>query len=104
VDFTEFLRAFRNKIQPDGTLEDRTSPELARVRREIDRQKRSIQESLRGYLKRLAEGGVVQDELVTIRGERFVIPIKIEQKRRGQGGVARAPPSGQTPLSEAPAG
>ena len=27
LDFTEFLRSFRNKIQPDGTLEDRASPE-----------------------------------------------------------------------------
>src|SRR2546426_11743971 len=35
VDFTDFLRAFRNKISPDGTLEDRASPELARIRREI---------------------------------------------------------------------
>ena len=32
IDFTEFLRGFRNKIQPDGTLEDRASPELARIR------------------------------------------------------------------------
>ena len=31
-DFTDFLRAFRNKIQPDGTLEDRASPELALVK------------------------------------------------------------------------
>ena len=67
-DFSEFLRAFRNKIQPDGTLEDRASPELARIRRESERQKRQIQESLRGYLKRLSEGGAVQEELVTIRG------------------------------------
>src|ERR1700726_294517 len=29
VDFTEFLRSFRNKIQPDGTLDDKASPELA---------------------------------------------------------------------------
>jgi DNA mismatch repair protein MutS2 len=99
-DFTEFLRAFRNKIQPDGTLEDRASPELARTRREIERQKRQIQDSLRGYLKRLAEGGAVQDELVTIRGERFVIPIKIEQKRRVQGVVHGASSSGQTVFVE----
>jgi DNA mismatch repair protein MutS2 len=99
-DFTEFLRAFRNKIQPDGTLEDRASPELARIRREIERQKRAIQESLRGYLRRLAEGGAVQDELITIRGERFVIPIKIEQKRRVQGVVHGASSSGQTVFVE----
>jgi DNA mismatch repair protein MutS2 len=99
-DFTEFLRAFRNKIQPDGALEDRASPELARIRREIERQRRQIQDSLRGYLKRLAEGGAVQDELVTIRGERFVIPIKIEQKRRVQGVVHGASSSGQTVFVE----
>jgi DNA mismatch repair protein MutS2 len=100
ADFTEFLRSFRNKIQPDGTLEDRASPELARIRREIEKQRRVIQESLRGYLRRLAEDGTVQDELVTIRGERFVIPIKIEQKRRVQGVVHGASSSGQTVFVE----
>jgi DNA mismatch repair protein MutS2 len=99
-DFTEFLRVFRNKILPDGTLEDRASPELARIRREIERQRRVIQESLRGYLRRLAEGGAVQDELVTIRGERFVIPVKIEQKRRVQGVVHGTSSSGQTVFVE----
>src|ERR1700676_4081442 len=99
-DFTEFLRYFRNKIEPDGTLEDGAAPHLARIRREIEKQGRGIQESLRGYLRRLAEDGAVQDELVTIRGERFVIPIKIEQKRRVQGVVHGASSSGQTVFVE----
>src|ERR1035438_1921029 len=100
ADFTEVLRSFRNKIQPDGTLEDRASPELARVRREIEKQRRGIQESLRGYLRKLAEGGAAQEELVTIRGERFVIPVKVEQKRRVQGVVHGASSSGQTVFVE----
>src|SRR5579872_2063444 len=100
VDFSDFLRAFRNKILPDGTLDDKASPELARIRREIEKQRRSIQESLRGYLRRLSEGGAVQDELVTIRGERFVIPVKVEQKRRVQGVVHGASSSGQTVFIE----
>jgi DNA mismatch repair protein MutS2 len=100
TDFTEFLRAFRNKILPDGTLDDKASPELARIRREIEKQRRSIQESLRGYLRRLSEGGALQDELVTIRGERFVIPVKVEQKRRVQGVVHGASSSGQTVFVE----
>jgi DNA mismatch repair protein MutS2 len=99
-DFTIFLRAFRNKILPDGTLDDRASPALGRIRREIEKQKRQIQESLRGYLRKLAEGGTVQDELVTIRGERFVIPVKVEQKRRVQGVVHGASSSGQTVFVE----
>src|SRR5437016_1134810 len=100
VDFTDFLRAFRNKIRPDGTLEDRASPELARIRRDIEKQKRALQDSLRAYLRRLAEGGTVQEELVTIRGERFVIPVKTEQKRRVQGVVHGASSSGQTVFIE----
>jgi DNA mismatch repair protein MutS2 len=99
-DFTEFLRFFRNKIQPDGTLEDRASADLARIRREIEKQRRVIQEELRGYLRKLAEGGAVQDELVTIRGERFVIPVKIEHKRRVHGVVHGASSSGQTVFVE----
>jgi DNA mismatch repair protein MutS2 len=100
ANFADFLRGFRNKILPDGTLDDKASPELARIRREMEKQRRQIQESLRGYLRRLAEGGTVQDELITIRGERFVIPVKVEQKRRVQGVVHGASSSGQTVFVE----
>jgi DNA mismatch repair protein MutS2 len=100
ADFTNFLSSFRDKILPDGTLDDRASPELASIRREIDKQRRAIQESLRGYLRRLAEGGSTQEELITIRGERFVIPVKSEQKRRVQGVVHGASSSGQTVFIE----
>ena len=99
-DFTELLRFFRNKILPDGTLDDRASPQLAAIRREIEKQKRLIHESLHGYLRRLSEGGVVQEELVTIRGERFVIPVKSEQKRRVNGVVHGVSSSGQTVFVE----
>ena len=72
----------------------------SRIRREMEKQRRQIQESLRGYLRKLAEGGTVQDELITIRGERFVIPVKVEQKRRVQGVVHGASSSGQTVFVE----
>jgi DNA mismatch repair protein MutS2 len=100
ADFTPLLRYFRNKILPDGTLDDKASPELARIRRETEKQKRAIQESLRSYLRRLSEDGAVQDELVTIRGERFVIPVKVEQRRRVQGVAHGASSSGQTVFIE----
>jgi DNA mismatch repair protein MutS2 len=100
ADFTQLVRFFRHKILPDGTLDDRASPELARIRRDIERQRRTIQESLRSYLKRLSDGGAVQDELVTIRGERFVIPVKVEQRRRVEGVAHGASSSGQTVFIE----
>ena len=96
ADFTQLLHYFRNKILPDGTLDDRASPELSRIRRDIDRQRHAIQQSLQAYLRRLSDGGAVQDELITIRGERFVIPVKVEQRRRVQGVAHGASSSGQT--------
>ncbi|MDR3764127.1 MAG: endonuclease MutS2 [Acidobacteriota bacterium] len=100
ADFTPLLRYFANKFLPDGSLDDHASPTLASIRREIERQRRSIQNSLRGYLRRLSEGDTLQDELITIRGDRFVIPVKTEQKRRVQGVVHGASSSGQTVFVE----
>ena len=51
-------------------------------------------------LRRLSDGGAVQDELITIRGERFVIPVKVEQRRRVQGVAHGASSSGQTVFIE----
>jgi DNA mismatch repair protein MutS2 len=100
ADFTDFLRSFQNKILPDGTLDDRASPELASIRREIEKQRRAIQQSLQSYLRRLSEGGSAQEEVITVRGERFVIPVKAEHKRRVQGVVHGASSSGQTVFVE----
>lgn len=86
----------REKILPDGTLSDDASPGLRRIRRETERQQRAIEESLRSALRRFSEGGSTQDDLITIRGERFVIPVKTEWKRRVQGVVHGASSSGQT--------
>jgi len=95
-----FLRplteSMRTRLLPDGTLTDDASPELRCIRREMERQQRAIEESLRAALRRFSEGGAAQDELITIRGERFVIPVKSEVKRRVQGVVHGASSSGQT--------
>lgn len=100
TDFRDFLRAFQNKILPDGTLDDHASPELAGIRREIEKQRRAIQQSLQSHLRRLSEGGSTQEDVVTVRGERFVIPVKTEHKRRVQGVVHGTSSSGQTVFIE----
>ena len=83
-------------IQPDGSLADSASPELGRIRRDQERQQRVIEESLRAALRKLTQEGATQDELITIRGDRFVIPVRIELKRRVSGVVHGASSSGQT--------
>jgi DNA mismatch repair protein MutS2 len=95
-DLRPLVESLRKKILPDGTLTDDASPELRRIRREMERQQRAIEDSLRSALRRLSEGGSTQDDLITIRGERFVIPVKSEVKRRVQGVIHGASSSGQT--------
>jgi len=83
-------------IQPDGSLADNASPELGRIRREQERQQRLIEESLRSALRKLSSDGATQEDLITIRGDRFVIPVRAELKRRISGVVHGASSSGQT--------
>ena len=88
--------SIERKIQPDGTLADDASPELSRIRREQERQQRLIEESLRATLRKLSSDGATQDDVITIRGDRFVIPVRSELKRRVSGVVHGASSSGQT--------
>ncbi len=96
TDLRPLIESLRARIQPDGTLSDDASPELRRIRREMERQQRAIEDSLRSALRRLSSEGSTQDDLITIRGERFVIPVKSELKRRVNGVIHGASSSGQT--------
>ena len=100
VELTTSLRplaeSIERKIQPDGSLADDASPELNRIRREQERQQRLIEESLRAALRKLTGEGATQEDLITIRGERFVIPVRAELKRRVTGVIHGASSSGQT--------
>ncbi len=99
-DLGPLLLNLQGKLEPDGSLADDASPELARIRRALGRQHRLIEESLRRALQRLSEDGAVQDALITVRGDRFVIPVKVEAKRRVPGVVHGSSSSGQTVFIE----
>ena len=96
INLRPLAESIERKIQPDGTLADDASPELGRIRREQERQQRQIEESLRAALRKLSSDGATQDDLITIRGDRFVIPVRSELKRRVSGVVHGASSSGQT--------
>jgi DNA mismatch repair protein MutS2 len=88
--------SIERKIQPDGSLADNASPELGRIRRDQERQQRQIEESLRAALRKLSSDGSTQEDVITIRGDRFVIPVRAELKRRVSGVVHGASSSGLT--------
>jgi DNA mismatch repair protein MutS2 len=96
AQLAQLARSLRSRLNPDGSLSDDASPDLRRIRREIERQQKVIEDGLRNTLRRLSEGGSTQEDLITIRGERFVIPVKAEHKRRIPGVVHGSSSSGQT--------
>jgi DNA mismatch repair protein MutS2 len=87
-----------NKILPTGELDDRASPELAQIRHEIATLRSRITRSLEGLMRRSAEA--IQDELVTIRNDRFVIPVKADHRGRVQGVAHGYSSSGATAFVE----
>jgi DNA mismatch repair protein MutS2 len=99
-ELSGLLRALSGKIEPDGGLSDDASPELARIRRALAQQHRAIEASLRRALAKLSGDGSTQEDLITVRGERFVIPVKAEFKRKAGGVVHGSSSSGQTVFVE----
>jgi len=95
-DFRGLLRDLEGKILPDGSMSDHASVALARLRRDIERQKKAIQESLERFLKAHREEGLLQEEFVTIRNERFVVPVIAGQRRKMDGVIHGASSSGHT--------
>ena len=95
-DFRALLKDLYGKILPDGSVADNASVALARIRRDMERQKKAIQESLERFLKAHKEEGVLQEEFVTIRNERFVVPVIAGQRRKLDGVIHGASSSGHT--------
>jgi DNA mismatch repair protein MutS2 len=99
-EFKTLVASLDGKILPDGTLDSSASPELARIRRSIERLRHEVQATLEKLLRRLSHDEVVQDAVVTLRNERFVIPVRAEAKRRVAGVVHGASSSGATVFIE----
>src|SRR5256885_15360646 len=82
------------KILPSGDLDDRASPELAKIRRELAAARSRITRSLESLMRRHSEA--IQEELVTVRNDRFVIPVRSDHQSRIKGVAHGSSSSGQT--------
>jgi DNA mismatch repair protein MutS2 len=87
-----------NKILPSGEIDDRASPELARIRHEIGSLRSRITRTLESLMRK--SGEAIQDELVTIRNDRFVIPVKADHRARVSGVAHGYSSSGATAFIE----
>jgi DNA mismatch repair protein MutS2 len=97
-ELSELAGMLRKKILPNGELDDRASPELARIRREINHARSGITKALENLMRRSSEA--VQEELVTIRNDRFVIPVRADHQARIKGVTHGSSSSGATVFVE----
>lgn len=96
ADFHSLPGELSSRFLPDGSVADHASPELSRIRREIERQRRLVQESLERFVERHRDNGVLQEDFVTIRNDRFVVPVVAGRQRRIEGVVHGSSGSGHT--------
>src|SRR5712692_9914208 len=90
--------AFRRCVLPNREISDDASPALRRIRASIAQTRESIQKALKQILRaRNAEAG---EDYVTLRNDRFVIPVRAENRRSVPGIVHGASGTGQTVFLE----
>lgn len=97
-DLRRMLASIRGKILPNGEIDDNASPELRRIRREINERRNRIYRNLESLMRDRATS--VQDEIVTVRNGRFVIPVRTDARAQVPGVMHGLSSSGQTTYVE----
>ena len=91
----ELTRRLQSAIDEDGYVTDEASPELKIIRNNIRRSERTIREQLDGIL-RGNNARYLSDTIITMRNDRYVIPVKQEYRGVFGGVVHDQSSSGQT--------
>src|SRR6202521_1693227 len=97
-EFKDLLAVIRRSVMPNGEISDDASPALRRIRASITQTRDAIQKALKHILRtKNAEAG---EDYVTLRNDRFVIPLRAENRRSVPGVVHGASATGQTIFME----
>lgn len=83
-------------IREDGYVLDTASVELGNIRRSLSSLHQSIRKKMDQLVKNSTLSDALQEQIVTVRGERLVIPVKVEYKSRVPGIVHDQSASGST--------
>ncbi len=87
-------------IDSPGELREDATPIIARYRREIKTAKERLQSRLERMLTDSQYADIFQDDIITFRNDRFVVPVKVEMSGRFEGVVHDRSGSGQTLFME----
>ena len=97
-EFKDLLALIRRSVLPNGEISDDASPALRKIRASINQTRDAIQKTLKHILRtKNAEAG---EDYVTLRNDRFVIPLRAENRRSVPGVVHGASATGQTIFME----
>lgn len=96
ADLRGLIRQYERAFLPEGSLADEASVALKHIRRKIERQRRAIQDSLDRFLRTHRTDGVLQENFVTLRDDRYVVPIVAGQKGRIDGVIHGSSGTGRT--------
>jgi DNA mismatch repair protein MutS2 len=97
-DFRHIATAIRHAILPSGEISDDASPQLKRIRAAMAQARAKIQHSLESILRTRGEPG--GEDYITLRNDRFVIPVRASDRRAVPGVVHAASATGQTVFVE----
>lgn len=89
-------RNLENVVDEHGSLRDDASVELRRIRREIKGSQAKIKDHLAGILHNAEYQKYFQEAIVTMRGNRYVVPIKQEYRQHFPGIVHDQSATGST--------
>ncbi|RPH36650.1 hypothetical protein EHM92_04155, partial [bacterium] len=87
-------------IDESGAVKENASKELLSVRRSISEKYEQLRKRLESILRNVSDLGFSQDEIITTREGRMVIPVKSEHKNRVHGFIHSASASGATVFIE----
>ena len=85
-----------SSIIDENTLDDKASPELQKIRKKIRNLEQDIRSKLNSMIHSSSFSKYVQENVVTIRNDRFVIPIKEEYRTQVKGFVHDVSNAGST--------
>ncbi len=97
-EHTFFLRRVRECLDETGHVNDEATPRLREIRRRVNPLREEIQQKLQNILDRNAEA--IQERFITIRRDRFVIPVKSSYQNKISGIVLDQSESGLTVYME----
>jgi DNA mismatch repair protein MutS2 len=98
ASFDGALRLVREQLDPNGEVRDDATPKLRDIRRRLQPLRGRIRDRLAQLLAQHAQH--VQDPIITLRRDRYVIPIKASAQSRVPGIVVDLSDSGQTAFIE----